>query len=113
MTIIEAVILGIVQGIFMFFPVSSTSHLVVVQHFLIQRGSELPSPDSPEMIFFDLVVHVGTLVSIAVVFRRSLTLLAGKVWGDLAGALGGVEDERPTDRGPISGSACWEFYRSS
>jgi undecaprenyl-diphosphatase len=99
MTILEAVILGIVQGIFMFFPVSSTSHLVVVQHFLIQRGSELPSPESPEMIFFDLVVHVGTLVSIAVVFRRSLTLLSAKIWGDLAGAVGGVEDERPTDRG--------------
>jgi undecaprenyl-diphosphatase len=99
MTILEAVLLGIVQGIFMFFPVSSTSHLVVVQHFLIQRGSQLPAPDSPEMIFFDLVVHVGTLVSIAVVFRRSLGLLAGKIWGDLAGAVSGAEEARPADRG--------------
>jgi undecaprenyl-diphosphatase len=99
MTIFEAVLLGIVQGIFMFFPVSSTSHLVVVQHLLIQRGSALPSPESPEMIFFDLVVHVGTLVSIAVVFRRSLTLLTGKIWGDLAGAVGGQEEGSPRDRG--------------
>jgi undecaprenyl-diphosphatase len=44
-------------------------------------------------------VHVGTLVSIAIVFRRSLTLLSAKIWGDLAGAVGGMEDERPTDRG--------------
>ena len=72
MTFWEAVLLGIVQGIFMFFPVSSTSHLVLLEHWLIQRGSELPSPDSPEMILFVLVVHMGTLVSMAVVFRRSI-----------------------------------------
>ncbi|CAN5524815.1 undecaprenyl-diphosphate phosphatase [soil metagenome] len=63
----EAVLLGIVQGVFMFFPVSSTSHLVLAQHLL---GFE--APESAEMILFDLVVHVGTLVSIAVVFRQSL-----------------------------------------
>jgi undecaprenyl-diphosphatase len=68
-----AVLLGIVQGIFMFFPVSSTSHLALVQHWLISRGVEVPAPDSPEMILFDLMVHVGTLVSIAVVFRESLS----------------------------------------
>lgn len=72
MTVWEAILLGVVQGIFMFFPVSSTSHLALTQHWLISRGSELPAPDSAEMIFFDLIVHVGTLVSMAVVFRRSL-----------------------------------------
>ncbi len=72
MTFWESVLLGVIQGIFMFFPVSSTSHLVLTQHFLIQQGSALPSPDLPEMILFDLMVHVGTLVSMAVVFRKSL-----------------------------------------
>lgn len=67
-----AVLLGIIQGIFMFFPVSSTSHLALMQHWLAQHGETLPAPESPEMILFDLVVHVGTLVSIAVVFRKSL-----------------------------------------
>jgi undecaprenyl-diphosphatase len=71
-TVWEAILLGIVQGIFMFFPVSSTSHLALTQHWLISRGSELPPPDSAEMILFDLIVHVGTLVSMAVVFRKSL-----------------------------------------
>ncbi len=73
MAIWVAILLGIVQGIFMFFPVSSTSHLALMQHFLISRGIELPNPDSPEMILFDLVVHVGTLVSIAWVFKDSLS----------------------------------------
>ncbi len=74
MAIWVAAVLGIIQGIFMFFPVSSTSHLALTQHWLIGRGEELPPPESPEMILFDLVVHVGTLVSIAVVFRKSLTV---------------------------------------
>ena len=43
-----------------------------MQHFLISRGIELPDPGSAEMILFDLIVHVGTLISIAYVFRRSL-----------------------------------------
>jgi undecaprenyl-diphosphatase len=72
MSVWEAILLGIIQGIFMFFPVSSTSHLVLTQHFLISQGSALPAPESAEMILFDLIVHVGTLVSMAVVFRKSL-----------------------------------------
>jgi undecaprenyl-diphosphatase len=73
MTFWEAVILGIIQGIFMFFPVSSTSHLALMQHLM---GFE--APESAEMILFDLVVHVGTLVSIGVVFRKSLARYLGE-----------------------------------
>ncbi len=87
MTFLESLLLGIIQGIFMFFPVSSTSHLVLTQHWLRQRGSDLPPPESPEMIFFDLIVHVGTLVSIAVVFRRSLSQFLGKLWQEVTAFL--------------------------
>ncbi len=83
MTILEAIILGIIQGVFMFLPVSSTSHLVIVQHWLISRGSALPPPESAEMILFDLVVHVGTLISIAVVFNKSLSGFLAKLKEDL------------------------------
>ena len=72
MTVWEAILLGAVQGLFMFIPVSSTSHLALVQQALIDRGSSLPPPDSPDLILFDFIVHVGTLVSIAIVFRHSL-----------------------------------------
>jgi len=71
-TLLIAALLGVIQGIFMFLPVSSTAHLVLTQHWLIERGHELPPPESPEIILFDLVVHVGTLVSIVVVFWPSL-----------------------------------------
>lgn len=83
MTIVEAIILGIVQGLFMFIPVSSTSHLALTQHWLIERGSELPLPSSPDLILFDLVVHVGTLVSIAFVFRKDLKRLITGFIADL------------------------------
>lgn len=72
MTIFEAILLGIVQGIFMFVPVSSTSHLALLQQYMIDNGSRIPSPASTDLILFDLVVHVGTLVSIGIVFRHSL-----------------------------------------
>ena len=67
-----AILLGAIQGVFMFLPVSSTAHMVLTEHWLIGRGHQLPAPDSAEMILFNLVVHVGTLISIVVVFRRSL-----------------------------------------
>ncbi|MDG5816746.1 undecaprenyl-diphosphate phosphatase [Chitinispirillales bacterium ANBcel5] len=92
MSFFEAVVLGIVQGIFMFFPVSSTSHLALTQHLFIATGSELPPPDSPEMILFDLVVHVGTLVSIVVVFKKSLGTFLKKSWAGFNDRLRGGKD---------------------
>ncbi|SIT66561.1 undecaprenyl-diphosphatase [Ectothiorhodosinus mongolicus] len=67
-----AALLGVIQGIFMFLPVSSTAHMVLAEHWLIAKGYSLPAPDSAEMILFALVVHVGTLISIIVVFWSSL-----------------------------------------
>lgn len=66
----------------MFVPVSSTSHLALTQHALLQSGSQMPAPDSAEMILFDIVVHVGTLVSIVVVMREPLGRLIRGLWSD-------------------------------
>ena len=83
MTYFEAILLGLVQGVFMFVPVSSTAHLVVTQHFLIAQGSTMPPPESPAMILFDLIVHVGTLISIAIVFHASLRTLIARSFSEL------------------------------
>lgn len=79
MSLLVAVVLGVVQGVFMFVPVSSTSHLVLTQTLLRDRGVALPAPDSPEMVLFDLVVHVGTLVSVVVVMGAGLRELGDGV----------------------------------
>ncbi|QBI18785.1 undecaprenyl-diphosphate phosphatase [Egibacter rhizosphaerae] len=94
MTLWEAIILGAIQGLFMFVPVSSTSHLALAQQWLIDRGSALPPPESPEMILFDLVVHVGTMVSVALVLRRSLGRLLVGASADVGGLLGTREGRR-------------------
>jgi undecaprenyl-diphosphatase len=80
---VVAIVLGVVQGVFMFVPVSSTSHLALVQHMLLGRGAQMPEPDSAQMILFDLVLHVGTLVSITIVMRRPLANLVTGVVSDI------------------------------
>jgi len=68
----HAIVLGVVQGLTEFLPVSSSGHLAVGQMLLQALGSPLPDPDAPSMIAFDLVVHVATLASIVAVLRREL-----------------------------------------
>lgn len=76
MTWWEALILGVVQGLTEFFPVSSSGHLVMGQEIL---GLNIPG------IFFDVVVHVATLISVLIVYRE-------KVWTLIRGALGLAEE---------------------
>lgn len=56
MSYIEAIILGIVQGLTEFLPVSSSGHLLMLQHFF---GIEADS-----VLIFTLLLHVGTLISV-------------------------------------------------
>lgn len=70
MTLFQSVFLGIVQGLTEFLPVSSSGHLAVLQRVFQRFGEDMPDPSSPELIAFDLVVHLGTLVSIFAVFGR-------------------------------------------
>ena len=60
---LEALILGIVQGLTEFLPVSSSGHLVIAQNFLGLKEPEL---------LFDAMVHLGTLVAVLVVFRKDI-----------------------------------------
>ena len=61
MTILEAIVLGILQGITEFLPVSSSGHLVLMQHFLGIKESQ---------IFFDVMLHFGTLGAVIIVYYR-------------------------------------------
>ena len=61
MTWFEALILGLVQGLTEFLPVSSSGHLVIVPWFLGW---------TPSSLLFDTVLHWGTLLSIGVIFWR-------------------------------------------
>jgi undecaprenyl-diphosphatase len=62
----EAVLLGIVQGATEFLPVSSSGHLVIGQALL---GIDQPG------IFFEVAVHVATLLSVLLVYRQRVAEL--------------------------------------
>lgn len=64
MTIIQAVILGIVQGITEFFPISSSGHLIAIR-YLFNFDSVM---SSKEWFSFDIALHFGTLMAIAIFF---------------------------------------------
>lgn len=69
MTITQAVISGIVQGITEFFPISSSGHLVLLHNIF---GFE------QEMMAFDVFLHFGTILSIVIFFRRDILQIFGK-----------------------------------
>ena len=64
MSILQAILLGIVQGIAEFLPVSSSGHLAIIQNiFHIETDGGL---------FFDIMLHLGTLVAVIVVYRKDI-----------------------------------------
>ena len=60
---IASAILGVIQGLTEFLPVSSSGHLVLFQEVLTTPGDPL---------LFDLAVHLGTLLPVLIVFRADL-----------------------------------------
>jgi len=69
MTIIQSIILGIVQGITEFLPVSSSGHLVLLPKIL---GWDYQG------VAFDAIVHMGTLLAVIIYFRE-------RIWSVLTG----------------------------
>ena len=65
MTISSAILLGIVQGVAEFLPISSSGHLAILQNLFALSAGE-------DHLFFDVLLHLGTLISICVCY-----------WGDI------------------------------
>ena len=66
----EAIILGLVQGLTEFLPVSSSGHLII--------GKELLGIEAADDLVFEVLVHAATVLSTIVVFRKQLwTLIKG------------------------------------
>ena len=63
MTILQAIILGIIQGITEFLPISSSGHLILLPQILGWKD---------QGIAFDAIVHLGTLLAVVFYFRKKL-----------------------------------------
>jgi undecaprenyl-diphosphatase len=88
MNLLEVIVLGIVQGLTEFLPISSSGHLVILQNVF-----GLKEPD----LFLDVSLHFGTLCAILIVFRREVfDLLRGVVFFSfysLKGAQSKIDEE--------------------
>jgi undecaprenyl-diphosphatase len=79
----KALMLGVVQGLTEFLPVSSSGHLVICQQIFGMKG------DSPSMLLFDVLTHVGTLMAVVIVFAATFARFARTLLAEASGAAGG------------------------
>ena len=64
---LEGAILGLVQGLAEFLPISSSGHLAALQYFF--------GVDAERVLFFSIMLHVGTLVSLLAVYYKDIGAL--------------------------------------
>ena len=57
MSLLSSIILGLIQGVAEFLPISSSGHLAIAEHLLGMTGLEIPE-------FFDVLLHLGTLIAV-------------------------------------------------
>lgn len=76
MTLFEAIVLGSVQGLSEFLPISSSAHLILTSRVLGWADQGLP---------FDVAVNTGSLLAVLVFVRRELVQIANGAWHSLSG----------------------------
>ena len=57
MSLLSSVLLGLIQGVAEFLPISSSGHLAIAEHLLSTRSIEVPD-------FYDVLLHLGTLIAV-------------------------------------------------
>ena len=81
MTLLQALVLGIVQGLTEFLPISSSGHLVLLPHLFDWEEQPLA---------FDVALHIGTLLAIVLYFQRDWWVLIRETAADVRRAGGRV-----------------------
>ena len=62
MSLLSSILLGLIQGVAEFLPISSSGHLAIAEHLLGMSGAS----NIPE--FFDVLLHLGTLLAVFVAY---------------------------------------------
>ena len=80
MNFIQAILMGIVQGLSEFLPISSSAHLVFTSNFYkVFKGIEIIQTSNEE-VFFDIMVHLGTLIAVLIFFRKDVINIIKAMW---------------------------------
>ena len=80
MNFIQAILMGIVQGLSEFLPISSSAHLVFTSNFYKVFKSIEIVQTSNEEVFFDIMVHLGTLSAVLIFFRKDIMNILKAMW---------------------------------
>ncbi len=76
MHLLQAILMGIVQGLSEFLPISSSAHLVFTSNFYkVIKHIDITQVSQQE-IFFDIMLHFGTLIAVLIFFREDIINLA-------------------------------------
>ena len=94
MTYWSAALLGLVQGLAEFFPISSSGHLAILQNFL-----RIGIPE--DQLFFDVLLHLGTLAAVILAF-----------WQDVRDVFCEVLYTLHLKHRPRGKNGCWRFSSS-
>ena len=72
MDLIQTILMGIVQGLSEFLPISSSAHLVFTSNFYkVFKGIEIVQESNQE-VFLDIMLHLGTLIAVLIFFRKDI-----------------------------------------
>ena len=85
MTIFKAIILGIIQGVAEFLPISSSAHLIVFPYLFGWEESSLA---------FDVALHFGTMMAVLVIFFKDW-------WNLFIGAIKDIKNKKKTTNGKM------------
>ena len=77
MTILSSVVLGLIQGIAEFLPISSSGHLAIAEQLLGMKGVS----DIPE--FFDVLLHLGTLLAVFAAYWNDICAMVSEFFAGI------------------------------
>ena len=80
MNLIQAILMGIVQGLSEFLPISSSAHLVFTSNFYKVLKNIPVNQHSTQEVFFDIMLHLGTLIAVLVFFRKDILEICVALW---------------------------------
>ena len=63
MTILQVIILSIIEGITEFLPISSTGHMIIASHFMTVENNEL-------LKSFEVIIQFGAILSVVVLYKE-------------------------------------------
>ena len=73
MQTLQAVIVGAIQGISEFLPISSSAHIVFAQSiYKLATGNATLDTVAAQEVFFDIIIHLATLLAVLIFFRKDI-----------------------------------------